>query len=298
MYKRILVLIIAHCICSSICFGQTAKSEELMKLTRWERGVKVESRNDKTAFAYLWFYEWHLFGAVEKKEHTPGKSKWKWSVDDEGKLAQMDSKWLKMKIRAVENGSDMFLDITNMTDYEWPEIAAIIPCFNPGDPKKQSEQNPIFLDNNHDHTYFLGKNGLELIKGVAPREIHFNHRFREKIMSWEKERDDGKFIFTGKWPTSERDAYAGLLIRESEDKKWVMGIAWESYISAQGHNPWKCMHLSIRVGPLKKGETKVIRGKVYLFKGSKEDCLKNFRKDFANERNNKTAQQKNAPDKK
>ena len=94
------------------------------------------------------------------------------------------------------------------------------------------------------------------------------------------ERKDGKFVFSDKWPTSARDAHAGLLVRESEDKRWTMGIAWESFISAQGHNPWKCMHLSIRVGPLKKGQKKTIRGRIYLLQGSKEDCLKKFKRDF------------------
>ena len=139
----------------------------------------------------------------------------------------------------------------------------------------------MFLDENHEHTYFLGANGLDLIKGQYPREIHFNHKYRPAIMDWEKERKDGKFVFAEKWPTSDRDAHAGLLVRESEDKKWTMGIAWESFISAQGHNPWKCMHLSVRVGPLKKGQTKTIHGRIYLLKGLKEDCLEQFRKDFS-----------------
>ena len=139
----------------------------------------------------------------------------------------------------------------------------------------------MFLDEDHEHTYFLGADGLDLIKGQYPREIHFNHKYRPAIMAWTKERKDGKFVFSEKWPTSDRDAYAGLLVRESEDKKWTMGIAWESFTSAQGHNPWRCMHLSIRVGPLKKGRSRTILGRIYLLKGSKADCLKRYRKDFS-----------------
>ena len=185
-----------------------------------------------------------------------------------------------MTIQAAENGAVMTLQITNTTDYDWPDIAAIIPCFNPGNPKNVKEQNPIFLDEECKDTYFLGKNGLELIKGQYPREIHFNHRYRTAIIDRKKEREDGRFVFSEKWPTSDRDAYAGLMVRESKDKQWVMGIAWESYISAQGHNPWKCMHLSIRVDPLKQGRTKTICGRIYLFKGSREDCLRCVKKDF------------------
>lgn len=71
------------------------------------------------------------------------------------------------------------------------------------------------------------------------------------------------------------------MARESDDRRWTMGVAWESYISAQGHNPWNCMHLSVRVGPLKQTRTKTIRGKMYLIEGSKEDCLRLYREDFA-----------------
>ena len=282
MHKQILVLItmIVQCVFSSISIAQETNLKELMKLTKWERGIKVESRRDKKGFAYFWFYEWHLFDAVTKGEHTQGSHSWKWSVDADSKLAKMNSPWLKMRIKAAENGAEIALEITNKTNYDWPEIAAVIPCFNPGNPRNSEEPNPIFLDENHKNTYYLGSNGFELIKGKYPREIHFNHGLKKTIMNWKKEREDGSFVFSNKWPTSDRDAYAGLLVRESEDKHWVMGIAWESFISAQGHNPWKCMHLSIRVGPLKQGEKKTIRGRIYLFKGSKEDCLRYFKRDF------------------
>jgi hypothetical protein len=70
------------------------------------------------------------------------------------------------------------------------------------------------------------------------------------------------------------------MIRESTDGEYVTGIAWEDFISVQGHNPWCCMHLSIRVGALKKGESKTIRGRIYLFKGNKDECMELFKKDF------------------
>lgn len=172
----------------------------------------------------------------------------------------------------------------------------IIPCYNPGDPKKPSERNSLFLDEGHIHTYFKGKHRLELIKGKFPREIHFNHECRSTLMSWDKENADGNFVFDEKWPTSERDAYAGIMIREYDAGRYVMGIAWESFLSAQGHNPWNCMHLSIKVGPLARGDKKTIRGRMYLFEGSKEDCLTEFEKDFTIPKLTETAQQSYAAD--
>ena len=264
-----------------VCRLQDKKDKEPMKLTEWARGIKLQSRKDPAGFAYFWFYEWHLFDAVVKGEHTQGSWSWKWTVDDNGTLAQMHSPRLNMTIQSTDDGADMVLEITNATDYPWPDIAAIIPCFNPGaSTKEEVQQNPIFLDEKHENTFFLGSEGLEPVQGRYPREIHFAHEFRPKIMAWEKERKDGNFVFSNKWPTSDRDAYAGLLVRESGDRTWVMGIAWESFLSAQAHNPWKCMHLSVRVGPLSKGEKKTIRGKMYLFQGSKTDCLRKFKNDF------------------
>ncbi len=253
--------------------------KELMKLSSWDRGISIHSPTDETSFAHLWFYEWHLFDAVLEGEHTHGSHDWEWTVSPDGAKAEMNAEWLSMTMNATDNGADVLLKITNASGHDWPEIAAIIPCFNPGH-EDVVKVNPLFLDEEHDDTYFLGESGLELIKGEAPREIHFNQDMLPAIMDWEKESDEDDFVFSFKWPTSERNAEAGLLIRESDDKKLVMGIAWDSYISVQGHNPWHCMHLSVRVGPLMQGETKTIHGKIYLFEGNKEDCLSKYLKDF------------------
>lgn len=266
---------------SNSIYGQKQISSlNMIKLSEWSRGIKLESSSDQNLFAFFWFYEWYLFDAVTKGEHTPGIFDWEWTVDEQNKSAVLNGEWLKLNIHSRENGADLLMEVANHSDHDWPSIAAIIPCFNPGNIRVTTEQNYIFLDEEHLHTYFLGEKGLDLLMGEFPREIHFNHEFYPHVMNWEKERQDGKFVFDEKWPTSERNAYAGIIIRESVDKRYVMGIAWESFLSSQGHNPWHCMHLSIKVGPLKQGKKKTIRGKIYLFEGSKEDCLKEFKKDF------------------
>ena len=280
-------------ICLTGIFGCKHENQELMKLSVWDRGVSIHSPTDDSCFAYFWFYEWHLFDAVLEGEHTHGSHDWEWTVSPDGTMAEMTSEWSGMIINAADDGANMTLKITNTSEHDWPEIAAIIPCFNPGHEKANIKVNTFFLDEEHDDTYFLGENGLELIKGEAPRELHFNQKMLPAIMDWEKEREDGNFVFASeehnyKWPISERNAYAGLLIRESEANNMVMGIAWDAYISVQGHNPWHCMHLSVRVGPLKQGETKTIRGKIYLFDGTKEDCLKKYRRDFPGHNNPET----------
>ena len=275
---------------SPIAFSKDEGKESApLKLAYWgwagtgqqvnHAGISLSSEEGGDGFSYLWFYEWHLFGAVNNKEHTRGSAKWEWTVAPDGSSAETVSKWLKLKADVTDDGADLTLQITNKSDHDWSAIAAIIPCLNPGQ-GKMMKLNTAFFDEEHEHTYFVGPDGLHNLK---TRAIHFNHDLRPDVMKWKKERDDGNFVFSSKWPTSDVDAYGGLIIRESEDKTWVMGIAWESSLSSQGHNPWHCMHLSIGVGPLAPGETKSIRGKMYLFKGTKEDCLERFRKDFKSE---------------
>src|SRR4051812_23280091 len=38
----------------------------------WETGLAVESRDQQGMAVFLWFYEWNMFDAVKKGEHTQG----------------------------------------------------------------------------------------------------------------------------------------------------------------------------------------------------------------------------------
>ena len=253
--------------------------ESTLKLSSWKSppggrgGIRIDSPADKNAFMYLWFYEWNMFEAVKAGQHTAGFAGWDWQVSPDRRRAVMDSAALKLTTEAADEHVDMTLTITNDSDHDWPSEAAIIPCFNPGKEEAVIEENPLFFDLEHTKTYFYGTDGLELLE---KREIHFNQALRGAVDSISPE---GEFKFSHKWPTSESNATAAVMIRESEDKKWVAGIAWQDFLSAQGHNPWKCMHLAVLVGPLKKGESRTILGRIYLFKGTKEQCLKRFQKD-------------------
>jgi hypothetical protein len=228
---------------------------------------------------YLWFYEWTLFGAIRRGEHTHGTYDFEREFSEDHTKAEVKSSMIRLTASAASDGADLSLRITNLSESEWPELAAIIPCFNPGritgtSAGSSTPKNAQFADVDQKSTYFLGPEGLTQL---VTRAIHFNHVFREKIDGLAT---GGKFVFSSKWPTSMVDSYGGLIVRESVGRDWVAGIAWEDYLSAQGHNPWWCMHLSVRVGPLKVHETKTIRGKIYLFQGTKEDLMERFRREF------------------
>ncbi len=230
---------------------------------------------------FVWFYEWNMFDARQKGVHTPGSHMWEREVSTDGNSAVIRAPDMTLAMKSVKDGVELKLDITNKTDHAWPEIAGIIPCFNPGAPKGQAARWPIAKLNpqfDNRNTWFVGNDGLAELK---QREIHFSMKLRKQI---DAASNNGKHPFSFKWPTSEDDAHAGLMIRESTDGQWVTGIAWDWFLSAQGHNPWQCMHLCFNVGPLKPGESKTIRGRIYLFRGAKEDCLRRYRSDFAERR--------------
>jgi hypothetical protein len=245
--------------------------------------LAVEPREASDRMIYLWFYEHTLFDAFEKGHsifHGPRKSTMNISEDGlNGELTGLDERKVNLVCEAVHDGVDLRLTVTNHTDYHWPEIGGLIPCLFPGSPDPRHPDPPInelFRDEEHTRTWFVGKDGLELLDN---RDIHFNRRFRKNIDRAGNE--DGTYSFTVKWPTSSRNAYAGLMVRESSDSQWVSGIGWEDFVSVQAHNPLRCMHPGVRVGPLSPGETKTIRGKIYLFKGNRDDCLERYENDFA-----------------
>lgn len=257
-------------------FGVPSPSK--VRLREWEKGISVEPLTNKEMKVYLWFYEWNLFDARKKGPHTAGSYKWRRTWSKNGRTATIHAPDMKLTAKAIVDGVDLTLTITNKTKHPWTDVAAIIPCFNPGPPPGQAKRFPLAKLNpafNNQQTWFVGEKGLQKLVG---RAIHFNHTLRQQV---DKLSTNGRFVFSFKWPTSKANAHAGLLIRESTDRKWVTAIAWDRYLTAQGHNPWQCMHLSIRVGPLKPGEQQTIRGKIYLFQGDREECWKRYKKDFA-----------------
>ena len=242
-----------------------AQPTDPLKLFLWERGVGFEAPEQADMRVYLWFYEWNMFGARKPGEHTGGSYENPKQLRDDSKTSIIGPDDLQL---TVEESGEMRLKVVNRSGHDWPELAGVIPCFNPG---PEDERNPEFANTK---TYFYGADGLER---TIKREIHFSQRLRPLL---DRISPVGEFVFSHKWPTSDRDARGGVIIRESNDGKWVTAVAWEDFLSAQAHNPWECMHLCVRVGPLRQDEERAIRGKVYLFQGTKEDALQQYLDDF------------------
>jgi len=245
----------------------------MITLGEWRRGFSFTPEERDDLMMYIWFYEWNMFEAVHAGQHTGGDHVPQKTLNNNAGVLEHPELGLRLEVAGTEEGADLQLSVTNKTDRTWPEIAAIIPCFNPGKQPEVSETE-TFLDKEQERTWFLAEEGLV---PLIHRDIHFNHDLRNAI---DAETTDGKYVWHGKWPTSQTNATGGILMRESTDKTWVAAIAWDNFLSVQGHNPWFCMHQSIRVGPLAPGETSTTRGRIYLFEGTRHDCIEKFKTDF------------------
>lgn len=80
-------------------------------------------------------------------------------------------------------------------------------------------------------------------------------------------------------PLSDRVPSNGLIGAVSADGTQVLATAWEPYQELfQG--VIKCIHSDFRIGGLQPGETKHIRGKLYLMPNQLDELLKRYQHDF------------------
>lgn len=249
----------------------------MLRIGEWERGFVFWPSQHTNLRVYLWFYEWNLFDAICEGIHTRGY----WipikRLSKDRRRGVLIHPGMELLVTATDDKIDLQLKIVNETDHYWPETAAIVPCFNPGAPDREqlflSAPTWQFFDDDRQRTWFVSSRGLAHLRN---RDIHFNEQLYSSFSDRGKPRE---FVFSDKWPTSTVNATEGIIIRESVNRLWVTGVAWEEFVSVQAHNPWRCMHLSIKVGPLEPRQTRTLRGKLYLFKGTKEMCFEKFLED-------------------
>jgi hypothetical protein len=84
-------------------------------------------------------------------------------------------------------------------------------------------------------------------------------------------------------PLSQLLPSSGLTGAFSHDERWIVATAWEPYQELfQG--VIACMHADFRIGGLKAGETKTIRGKLYVVPADVEALVKRYERDFPEHR--------------
>lgn len=238
-----------------------------LELFEWERGLALRSRAKHEPLAmHLWFYEWRLFDALERGELTAARYDWPRRVASDGQSASIEAEMLRLEARVEGDAVELELLVTNTSDHDWPEHAALIACFNPGPPQTQPYEM-----GHHKSTWFIGPQGLERL---GDRDFHFRSSLRAGL---ERLSPELEFDFSPRWRSSERDDHGGLLVRTSQSGRWSCGVAWEDWLGVQAHNPWLCMHIATRVGPLARGAARSVRGRLVLLEGSREVALERLR---------------------
>lgn len=238
-----------------------------LELFEWERGIGLRSRSAAAPLSmYLWFYEWQLFGALEEGELTSARFDWPRTVSPDRRSVTIDAGALRLEAQVVGDTVELVLSVENRTERAWSEHASIVACFNPGPPDTQPYEM-----GHHKSTYFVSADGVERL---ADRDLHFRAALRPSL---ERISSALEFAFSRRWASSERDDHGGLLVRTSQSGRWSCGVAWEDWLGVQAHNPWLCMHIATRVGPLAPGAQRRIHGRLVLLEGGREAVLDRLR---------------------
>lgn len=73
----------------------------------------------------------------------------------------------------------------------------------------------------------------------------------------------------------------GLMTRSNVEGTWVSGIFWERTSHVTNHHPADCLHCIVNIGGIPPHTKRAIRGKIYWFRGTKNDLVKHYERDFA-----------------
>jgi predicted amidohydrolase len=79
----------------------------------------------------------------------------------------------------------------------------------------------------------------------------------------------------------------GLITRVDKNQKWISGIYWENTSHITDHHPADCIHAIVNIGNIPPYSSRMIRGKIYWFKGSPQDLQQRYQQDFSDQSLNK-----------
>jgi hypothetical protein len=168
--------------------------------------------------------------------------------------------------------------MSGKTNIEWRRTVAETPAFSEYDLWKSGR-------NDKSLTYLLGSDQWEMIPasektfgarthlGSALDHLSTNGNLPDKVGPYEAE-----MISTGG---------PGLIARTDTDEQWVCGIFWENTSHVTDHHPADCLHSIVNIGNIPPFSSRVIRGKIYWFKGSLLDLKQHYQRDFVDTRSKK-----------
>ena len=258
---------------------------EPYRLAPWQLGFNILSRTDSRIDYSFRFYEHFLWRPPTYTDRVMGYQWYDWAVSPDGMHIEniippdrTDAACFELYADATPYGADLTLIATNAYSEPFMDVTGIIPCLQPNTPE--------FSDGQNDRTWYYGYNvdgshiGWELSKDPTfAQAMHFNF---DMVPALRLISPDLSFSF---WDTAEgmRFATEGIMTRESRPDifpGWQAAVAWDHYLTAEGNNPRDCCHLGPLIGPLAPGESKVLKGKIYIVKATKEELFEMYLRDF------------------
>jgi predicted amidohydrolase len=168
--------------------------------------------------------------------------------------------------------------MSGKTNVEWRRKVAETPAFSEYDLWKSGDSDKSL-------TYVLGNDEWEMIPasestlgartdmGLAIDQLRSDGNLPEKVGPYE-----ATMITTGG---------PGIIARTDINEEWVCGIYWENTSHVTDHHPADCLHSIVNIGNIPPFSSKVIRGKIYWFKGALSDLSDHYKRDFVETRKGK-----------
>ena len=168
--------------------------------------------------------------------------------------------WMRLTTREPLEGAfavQQCLRYSGDTSVEWRQRVAHVPCFSEFDLRARGEPNESLT--------YARKDDRWIRFPVARTRRH----------------TPPGLPLLGERSSGEIDH--GLILRESLDGRWSSGMYWERTAYVSNWHPADCVHALIDFGPLDAGQSRTVRGRFYLIKGTKDDLLAVWRRDFPDE---------------
>ena len=200
------------------------------------------------------------------------------SADPSGKRIELadklrDGVTVKHVITATDDEVDFQLTAHNPTDKEsaahWAQPCVRVDKFTGGDNKDARLLVPPYAKK-----CFLFLDGKLTRLPTEPWADKARYVYGQVYAPRGVDRND-----VNPRPLSKLVPSNGLCGCFSADEKQILGMAWDPYQEIfQG--VITCIHSDFRIGGLKAGETKTIRGKMYVVRNDVDALLKRYEKDF------------------
>lgn len=155
------------------------------------------------------------------------------------------------------------------SEAHWAQPCMRVDGFTGTDPKQSREVYPPYI-----RKCFLLVDGELIRLPTEPWAVDARYVPGQVYCPAHVDRDD-----VNPRPLSRVVPSSGLTGCFSADESKILAVAWEPYQEIfQG--VITCLHNDFRIGGLEPGETKVIRGKMYVVPANVDSLLKRYRRDF------------------